>query len=66
MKVAVDRALWKVDGMTSPTDEFDFNCAANDIDFEIDRCLTWLESKLRESAENYHFLQNLVTDYKYI
>lgn len=66
MKVTVDRALWNVDGMTTPTEEFDFDYAASDIECEINRCCTWLESKLRESAESYHFLENLIDSSKYI
>ena len=60
MKLVFDPALQPVPEQYSSNKECEINYAADDIDSEISRVLSWVETELKTAVDGYNSLKKLL------
>lgn len=60
MKIIFDRALWPVAEKYSSVKECEVDYSADDIDSEVSRVLSWVETELKDAIDSYNSLQKII------
>ncbi|MBE6964333.1 MAG: hypothetical protein E7443_07080 [Ruminococcaceae bacterium] len=60
MKLVFDGALWPVLEQYSSRKECEIDYMANDINSEISRVMSWVETELKSAIDGYNSLKMLI------